>query len=320
MKEFGKLGTRGRKTLDVINLYETANTSDFWAAYVQNLMSAEDKVSFEEHKSGTMKLQPFYENAMDDMLYGFFMKLTGELPASYKGIGSYNNLRTTLNKLMFDNDSITHYTSGTSQNTGDWIGADLGCVRDVSEISILQGRNSVDDVDYFDHAILEYSENGKEWRALTDSLKQQYAVSWTGNKVKARYIRLRKLESEKKNWAAIRSFEVNPVRAEQLGFNIEADDMGKALYAFDKHPGTSFINKGILAFDVPENIKSYTMLMKLCSGNNSVKMKQYTSDRTLISESVIDTPFYKIIIAKETAKVEINGDVEIFEIIPDNQQ
>ena len=41
----------------------------------------------------------------------------------------------------------------SDKKEGDWIGVDLRDIRDVTEISILQGRNSVDDVDYFDHAI-----------------------------------------------------------------------------------------------------------------------------------------------------------------------
>ena len=65
---------------------------------------------------------------------------------------------------MLDRDTTTYYTSGMAQKAGDWIGVDLRTIRDVSEISILQGRNSVDDVDYFDHAILEYSEDGKIWK------------------------------------------------------------------------------------------------------------------------------------------------------------
>lgn len=319
LKEFGKLGTRGKKTLDLINLYKTADKADFWAAYIKNLMTAEDKKSFEEHKSGTMKLQPFYENAMDDMLYGFFKELTGELPASYKGIGSYNNLKTTLNKLMFDNDTTTYYTSGMSQSTGDWIGADLGCIRDVYKISILQGRNSIDDVDYFDHTILEYSEDGNKWKALTDSLKQQYIINWEGQPVKARYIRIKKLESAKKNWAAVRLFEVNPIRIEQLGFNIKAKNLERALFAFDKHPGTSFMNEGVLTFDVPANVIGYTMLLKLNSNNDLVRIKQYSSNGTLISESIIDAPFYKFSLAKGSTKIEIDGELEIFEIISDSQ-
>lgn len=57
-------------------------------AYVNNLMSEEDRKAFNAHKSGTMKLQPFYENTMNDLAYEFLKKLTGEMPSVYKGIGS----------------------------------------------------------------------------------------------------------------------------------------------------------------------------------------------------------------------------------------
>lgn len=315
LKEFGKLGTRGKNTLELIKLFQTGNDAEFWSKYVQNQMSTEDAKAYEGHKSGTMKLQPFYENAMDDMSDAFFLKLTGEIPTSYKGIGSYNNAKTTLSKLMFDNDTTTHYTSSVSQKTGDWIGADLGCVRDVSEVSILQGRNSVDDVDYFDHAMLEYSEDGKEWKTLIDDLEKQYIINWTGDAVKARYIRLKKLESDKKNWASVRSFVVNPIRTEQLGFRISAKNLDQAVNAFDKHPGTSFISKDMFSFDVQPNVTGYTMLMKLNPTTGTVKFKQLTKNGKLISETLINTPFFKVKLAKNAAKVEIEGEVEFFEII-----
>ena len=63
--------------------------------------------------------------------------------------------------------------------------------------------------------------------------------------------------------ASVRSFEVNPVRAERLGFEIEAEDAAQALYAFDRNPGTSFENRGVLKFGIPEGTKQYTLLLKL---------------------------------------------------------
>lgn len=311
--EFGKLGTRGRKALELIKLYESGDNAALWAAYVQNRMSAEDRKAYEAHKSGTMRLQPFYENTMDDILDAFFTKIAGEVPTSYKGIGSFRNLKTTLSKSMFDNDSATYYTSGVGQRQGSWIGADLGCVRDVSEINILQGRNSKDDVDYFDHAILEYSENGQTWLPLTDSLRKQYVIRWSGEPVKARYVRLKRLESSRNNWATVRSFEVNPVRVDQLGFRIETADPGKALYAFDGHPGTSFVNNSILAFGIPENTTGYTLLLK--PGSSASKLRQLDAKGNVITEAVISTPFFEVSVAEGAVGMELEGDVEIFEII-----
>lgn len=313
--EFGKLGTRGKRALDIIKLYENASEADFWTAYVNNLMTEEDRKAFDTHKSGTLKLQPFYENTMDDLAYDFYRKLTGEMPQSYKGVGSFNNLQTILSKLMLDNDSTTFYTSGASQNDNSWIGLDLGCVRDVSEIAILQGRNSVDDVDYFDSTQLEYSADGKSWQPLTDKLEKQYIINWKGEPVKAKYVRIKKLPTAKKSWAAVRSFEVNPVRLDNLDFKVEANDLGKALFAFDKNLGTSFINSGVLSFGVPANASECTILMKLDKSGDMAELREIAADGKLISETAIGTPFVQLKLTKEVAKIEIDGAVEIFEII-----
>lgn len=315
LTEFGKLGTRGRKALELIELYESGDDAALWAAYVQNLMSDEDRKAYNAHKSGTMKLQPFYENTMDDILAAFYTKVAGKMPNSYKGIGTFRNLNTIQSKLMFDNDSTTFYTSGVSQRRGSWIGADLGSVREVSEINILQGRNSKDDVDYFDHAILEYSADGRTWLPLTDSLRKQYVIRWSGDPVQARYVRLKRLESAKSNWAAVRSFEVNPINEARLGFRIEATGPAKALYAFDGNPGTSYQNSGILAFRIPDNATRFTMLLKPGSVEKP-KLRQLDAKGALISETVIDSPFFKVSLDKGADKIELEGNVEIFEIIP----
>lgn len=316
LAEFGKLGTRGKRAIDLARIYRSGqDDAGFWNKYVQNLMSKDDRKNYEAHKSGTMKLQPFYENAMDDMAHGYLKKLLGDTPHDYKGIGSFGNSRTTLSKLMFDNDTATFYTSGISQKPNDWIGVDLRSVRDVSEISILQGRNSVDDVDYFDHAILEYSADGKTWNPLTEELEKQYVINWTGEPVKARYVRLKRLESERKNYASVRSFDINPARVENIGFRLEADSAQQALYAFDKSLGTSYQNQGILAFEVLPGTKGYTVLLNQVSSKDNVKFKQFKADGTLVSETTIDSPFFKIELADGVAKVQIEGKAEIFEII-----
>lgn len=321
LEEFGKLGTRGKRALELARLYRSGqDAATFWNSYVQNLMSKEDREKYEAHKSGTMKLQPFYENAMDDMAHGFLMKLSGETPLDYKGIGSFNNATTTLSKLMFDQDSATYYTSGISQKPGDWIGVDLRAVRDVSEVSILQGRNSVDDVDYFDHAVVEYSEDGKVWKPLTEALEKQYIITWSGAPVKARYVRLKRLESARTNYASVRSFEVNPVRAERLGFRLDVENRQQALAAFDKNLATSYVHSGRLAFEVPLGAKGYTLLMnRMASKGNEtvapVKLSQWRADGTLVSETTIDSPFFTIALADGVSEVRIEGTAEIVEII-----
>ncbi|WP_288290390.1 beta-N-acetylglucosaminidase domain-containing protein [uncultured Alistipes sp.] len=314
LAEFRKLGERGLRTLDLIACYETGDDAAFWSGYVRNRMSAADRSAYEAHKSGTMKLQPFYEQAMDDMAAGFFTRLTGDRPASARGIGSFPTLATTQSRLMLDHDPGTFYTSGRAQQAGDWIGVDLGTLREVSEVTILQGRNSTDDVDYFDHARLEYSADGRTWHPLLDDLRRQYVVEWSGEPVGARYVRLLRLDSPRTNWAAVRSFEVNPVRAERLGFRVEAADAERALYAFDRDPGTSFRSDGRLAFEVPDGVREYVLLLDL-PGEDGLRVRQLAADGSVLSETAVGEPFFRLALADGAASVALEGPAEVFEII-----
>lgn len=316
LSEFGKLGTRGKNAIEIARIYRSgADNSAFWNKYIQNMMTADEQKAYEAHKSGTMKLQPFYENMMDDMAYGFLQKLTGETSMDYKGISSFKTAATTQVKLMLDGNDQSYYTSGTAQKAGDWLGVDLGCLRDVREVSILQGRNSVDDVDFFDHAILECSEDGKQWKPLIDDMQNQYVIEWKGKPVKARYVRLRRLDSKRTNWAAIRSFDVNPARVDNLGFKLEADSVQQALSAFDQRLSTSYHNHGTLIFEVPQGTHSYTWLFGKLPSNGNVTLRQLKTDGSVLSETDVHSSFLQLELAKDAAKIELTGDVEIFEII-----
>ena len=140
----------------------------------------------------------------------------------------------------------------------------------------------------------------------------------TGEPVKARYIRLRKLQSAKTNWMAVRRFDINPVRREKLGFNIEAGD--ESLQAFDYNPITSFMSNGVISFGVAPNVTGYTLLLKLpMSGQGTaapVKFRQFDAKGKLLSEVTIDSHFFKAQLVAGASRIEIEGEVEIFEILP----
>lgn len=318
--EFGKLGTRGKHAIELGQIFRSGKSdADFWSKYIQNLMSKEDRKNYEAHKSGTLKLQPFYENAMDDMSHEFLKKLLGTTPKDYKGIGSFGNSGTILTKLMLDNDTTTFYTSGIGQKGGDWIGVDLRDVRDVTEVSILQGRNSVDDVDYFDHAILECSADGKTWTPLIGELTKQYVINWKGDAIKARYVRLKRLDSERKNYASVRSFDVNPLHAENLGFKLEAENPQQAVYAFDQNLATSYQVAQSISFEVPQGVKAYSLLMNELS--SPLKIKQFDKKGNLLSETTVSSPYFKLELTNDkVTKVSLEGKAEIFEVIADSQQ
>ena len=310
--EFGRLGERGEKALGLISLLEEGKTEEFWTEYTSNLMTADRLASYNAHKCGTFKLQPFYENAMDDLGVMFYEKLSGEKSSVVRGIGSFNNSFSTQTKLMFDNDSTTYYTSGTAQSKGSWIGVDLCSAVPVEEIFILQGRNSTDDVDYFDHAALQYSADGKTWHTLIDDMQKQYVIKWEGEPVQARFVRLLRLDSPKQNWASVRTFEVNPAKPGNLGFQIQAADPQAAVDAFDKDVQSFYRCEGTLSFGLAEGSRSLTLLTGDGSG---FTVKQFDKDGNEILSSTRSGAFTSVELAPETAGVAIDGTADIYEII-----
>lgn len=343
LKEFGKLGSRGKHALELMELYHggITDTARFWEKYSSNMMSAEDREAYNAHKSGTMKLQPFYENAMADMGFRFLASLSGETPKEYKGIGSFANSGGMTAGLMFDGDPATHYTSGVSQKEGSWIGADLRTVRDVYRITILQGRNSTDDTDYFESAVLETSTDGENWIALTGELEKQYEITWSampdGKPVKARYVRLRRLDSEKRSYAAIRSFEISTgdsVRFSTAASSVEVVDTSggsDAAKAFDSRISTSYNLNGEISIDIPSGIGEYIFLLSSVPGTCGqdtyshtasaahqgpfLKIAQLDSDGLTVEETCADSPYFVIKLNDEATVLKLTGHAGIVEIV-----
>ena len=318
LEEFGKLGARGVRTLELIKVFESGDDAAFWSAYTANLMSPEEKAAYEAHKSGSMKLNPFCERAMDGMAAEFYRRVAGRSPYSYTAIGSFANSGTVSGKLMFDDDSTTFYTSAYAQQTDDWIGVDLGLVRGLREIEILQGRNSVDDVDYFDRTVLEASKDGQIWFPVTaDTLERQYIIRWQGRGVDARYVRLRKIESDKTNWAAVRTFSVNPVRPDSLGFDMQAQDRDRAVYAFDNNPYTYYTLDGDLSFGIIREDSTGTDVEKvlLLRPRSEVTVTQYAADGSVAGRLSTEEPYCRLTLSPDAVRVRIEGDTDIFEIL-----
>lgn len=313
LTQFTALGNRGLRTLDLIKTFEKGDNAEFWNAYVNNIMTSEEKADYDAHKIGTMKLHPFYERAMDDMILAFFENMTGRKPLTMKGIGSYPNLRTTLSKLMLDGDTTTYYTSASSQGAGDWIGVDLLETIPVDEITVHQGRNSIDDVDYFDNVALEYSVDGRTWTALTEPLAQTYIVSWKGEPVNARYIRLNRLDSKKSNWASVRTFAVNPASAQRIGLNVTAADPQAALRALDSDPTSAYTINGDMAFDRRKDATTLTLLAS--QPNQPMTLIQTDAKGREISRTQIASAYSETPITPETTRIVISGRANIYEAI-----
>lgn len=315
LAQLTKVAKRGLTTLDLIKVYETGSNDLFWNQYVAALMSPEDQAEYQAHKVGTMKLQPFYEESMADMVSDFYERLTGSKPTLPVAIGSYPNLRTTQGNLMLDGDTTTYYTSANSQSSGDWIGVDLRAVIPVDEVLVRQGRNSVDDVDYFERVRLEYSTDGADWKALTPDLDSTYVISWKGQPVQARYLRLKRLDSPKTNWASVRTFQVNTPSQERYGLNIVAEgtDLNAMLSAFDGDPTSSAALSGTVEFNRAASAKTLTLL--LGGSAPDVTVTQLDAAGRQVMTTRVRSLFSTIKLAGATTRILISGNANITEII-----
>ncbi|MEG2164424.1 MAG: beta-N-acetylglucosaminidase domain-containing protein [Bacteroidales bacterium] len=211
--EFKKLGIRGEKTLKMAKMLENKDLASFWDCYNEFSMTPDDISAYNKHKIGTLKLQYFIETGMDELANKYYSELSGQPLPTIKAIGTFNSLTTTQPKQMLDSNITTYYTSSDSQKAGSWLGVDLGELTNVNTVIIRQGRNTPNDVDFFDSARLEYSLDAKEWKTLKDSIVNEYDIVYEGAPVEARYVRLLRLDNSKRvNWIAVRSFDVNPVK------------------------------------------------------------------------------------------------------------
>ena len=303
--ELSKLGTRCRKALEMLDRYMTAEESrrfeGFWEAYASNLMSESDIELYDAHRVGTMKLKPFYERVMDGLVARYYEYLTGEKSSNLAAAGNYISLGAPQAKYMFDNDLETYYHSGQGQRTDDFVAADMGIVREVREVRIIQGRNSIDDVDYFDHAIVEYSKDGEEWFALTEPLEGVYEISWKGEPFEARYVGLRKLESKKRNWLAIRSFDINPVEKED--------------YGWDSNPFTSFAALESLDITIADDTIAIRLLLGTLPAEG-IAYELLDAEGAVVANGTIERSEAVVIIDNATAKtLRLNGAVTLYEAI-----
>ena len=76
LEQFGALGRRGIKVLETLQYYLDDNMGQFWISYVDSMMSEDERDSYHTYKCGSVKLQPFYEKLMSDMIDSFTARMT----------------------------------------------------------------------------------------------------------------------------------------------------------------------------------------------------------------------------------------------------
>ncbi|MCM1348540.1 MAG: beta-N-acetylglucosaminidase domain-containing protein [Firmicutes bacterium] len=314
LAEFTKLGKRGLSTLNLIKTFEQGNDSIFWSAFLANQMSDDAKKSYNAHKVGTMKLQPFYEKAMDGMLKAFYRNVSGEAAAIVGGVGTFPYFKPEQVAKMLDADSTTFYTTEEAQTPGAWLGLDLQDVRPVDEVFILQGRNSVDDGDYMDNMIVEYSADGNTWLPLSPELAKTYRFEWKSEEpVMARFVRMRRLDSDRKSWAAVRTFAVNPLTVDRIGNNLDASNPSDAIKAFDKNPLTYSSLSGTISFDRLQGANHMTLLMDDVFG--PVTVSQFDAKGREVSQLNVTTAYASVPLSPKATRIVVKGHTKLFEVI-----
>lgn len=114
--EFGKLGIRGQNALRLIEIAKNNTPTIFWNSYLSFQMSQEDIQAYKAHKSGTMKLQPFYENTMHDLLSNFYKQLTGKQMDTSRIVKCTQDLVITATdsakvQAIFDNNPLSTFVN-----------------------------------------------------------------------------------------------------------------------------------------------------------------------------------------------------------------
>ena len=179
--------------------------------------------------SGSKRLQPF----ANQMVKYVEKTLTPQFDPNYSGFDLYAVLggqKQTMDdnaRKMFDGDESTYAQWNVIQQKDDYFGVDLGVVKTVTDISIVQA-NSDTHHDYFHKAVLEYSADGKAWTQLGDRYNDTYRIELENLNIQARYVRLRLAEvgtaAKPDYWTHVREFTVNRAKpdGDRVYTNVDA--------------------------------------------------------------------------------------------------
>lgn len=312
LDQFAVLGNKGLKTLTLIKAYESGDPEKYWNALLEAQYTPEETAAYKAHRSGTLKLMPWIKDVTEGTRSDFYRKISGKNPRMLKPIGTYPNLSAPPAAAMVDNDTTTYYHSGNTQHANDWIGVDLGEKRPVHQIRILQGRNE-GDVDAFNKAALEISDELQNWTTLTDTISNKYDINWKGD-AEGRYVRLRRLpESDKTNWTAVREFEVDKPTADNIGTKITSEKPEEAVAAFDGDPATATTIPTAFSFDRNKNANQLLILSG--EGTNPLGWTQLDGRGRLVGEGKTEKPFEQIPLHRRTKKIQIKSERPIYELI-----
>ena len=228
LKSLEGVTTAASCALNGIVALESGNNADVWtyfAAASKALQTwnayptCDDPSITNKALAGSKRLQPFAA----EMLAYVERALTPLFDTNYTGqnlyavLGGQKQVHDENAQKMLDGDLNTYAQWNVVQQKDDYFGVDLGVVKTVTDISIIQG-NSDTHHDYFHKAVLEYSEDGVSFTQLGERYNDTYRIELDGLNIQARYVRLRLVEtgtaSKPDYWTHVREFTVNREKPE----------------------------------------------------------------------------------------------------------
>ncbi len=213
--EFEKLGKRGVKALRLLKAYDNGDLATIWTHLLKVEMSKNEATSYNAHKSGTLKLQPFIDQVFNLALDTLNSEYFGNNIIEQSASSSFSN--TVALEKALDSDSKTYYYSQQVFGINSHFTIDLGEETEVKNILIEQGRHD-GDRDYFKGGVIEYSLDNQNWTPVIEFEDKSYSMSYNSTPFNAQYIRLRNTADTKKDprWFALRSFIVNKTQSEPI--------------------------------------------------------------------------------------------------------
>ena len=217
-------------------------------------------------KAGSRYLEPFATDLMDYVTDEIVPLLNpgglSKEPTFYAVLGGREMQASAESDKMFDGNPETFAAFGVNQKAGDYFGIDLGTVKELNSVHVLQGRTASHH-DYFHKAVLECSVDGQHWTALTEKVNS-HDIQVSGLSLAARYVRLRLLETGYGNkpdfWTDVREFTVETAgdsETEKGLFYTNTELTGTVIedggyYTMSAMPGVTLANREYVGIRLPE--------------------------------------------------------------------
>ena len=228
LKSLEGVTTAGLSALNAIIALESDNVAEVWTNFAaagkamqewDAYLTCDDPSVTNKALAGSKRLQPFAAELVayvESTLTPLFDANCSKQDL-YAVLGGQKQILDDNARKMFDGDLSTYVQWNIVQQKDDYFGVDLGVVKTVTDIAIIQG-NSDTHHDYFHKAVLEYSEDGKTFTQLGEQYNDTYRIELDNLDIRARYVRLRLVETGTANkpdyWTHVREFTVNKAKPE----------------------------------------------------------------------------------------------------------